>query len=257
MPVFVTPRRGPREDVDLTRRETSTQMGPDDAETTDASEAWPLPKRLRVRLQSSADRFGKENDLDQRLRLAERLQVRVGNAEHVVQSRKTPRVSPRGKAFSRFARRQHRFPSHHLSAHGDRAEALDAVPLTPREAESRAKRPSANARAESRRGFREEHLCFSRVSSMSRQITEIVFPDDSRISNVPRKKPRREKENSPPRATLTVKPRHARPFLLFLRRRTSSSARARKPGRRAIASRAPPRNDADVYTSKNRSWNRS
>ena len=55
-------------------------------ETPDPGEAWPLPKRLRVRLQTSAERFGKETALDERLRLAERLQVRARTAERASES---------------------------------------------------------------------------------------------------------------------------------------------------------------------------
>ena len=79
MPAFVIPRRGSRGRQCLVSVSSSDATHP--GEMTDPGEAWPLPKRLRVRLQTSAERFGKDTDLDERLRLAERLQVRSSTAE--------------------------------------------------------------------------------------------------------------------------------------------------------------------------------
>ena len=79
MPAFVIPRRGSRGRQCLVSVSASDATHP--GEMTDPGEAWPLPKRLRVRLQTSAERFGKDTDLDERLRLAERLQVRSSTAE--------------------------------------------------------------------------------------------------------------------------------------------------------------------------------
>ena len=78
MPAFVAPG-GVREDRARTQVGFDATLPADDR----PGEAWPLPKRLRVRLQTSAERFGRY-DLDERLRLAERLQVRSSTAERVL-----------------------------------------------------------------------------------------------------------------------------------------------------------------------------
>ena len=102
MPAFVTPRRGPESRgqslVNVSAQSDATHPG----ETPDQGEAWPLPKRLRVRLQTSAERFGKETALDERLRLAERLQVRARTAERA--SRVSRGFVSRQKGVSLFAR---------------------------------------------------------------------------------------------------------------------------------------------------------
>ncbi len=80
--VFVIPGRVPGPSLEkATRRPNecgaSDSLGGDD-ETRDRSfDTWPLPKRLSVRLQTSAERFVTQTDLEERLRLAERLQVRA------------------------------------------------------------------------------------------------------------------------------------------------------------------------------------
>lgn len=126
MPAFVTPRRGPesrgRSLVNVSAQSDATHPG----ETPDPGEAWPLPKRLRVRLQTSAERFGKETALDERLRLAERLQVRASTAERV--SRVSRGFVSRQKGVSLFAPGRQGGPGERdARAHHDRVPALEAT----------------------------------------------------------------------------------------------------------------------------------
>ena len=100
MPAFVTPRREP----ESTGRPSLVNVSADathPGETPDPGEAWPLPKRLRVRLQTSAERFGKETDLDERLALAERLQVRASVAVRASRVSRGFVFSPEKQAFRR------------------------------------------------------------------------------------------------------------------------------------------------------------
>ena len=138
MPAFVTPRREPEstERHSLVNLSDPTHAG----EKPDPGEAWPLPKRLRVRLQTSAERFGKETDLDERLALAERLQVRASVAVRAsrvsrgfVSRQKSRRFDVRARARGRARKtRRARAPRRRACrARGDseaeRAPALRAL----------------------------------------------------------------------------------------------------------------------------------
>jgi len=152
MPAFVTPRRGPESRgqslVNVSAQSDATHPG----ETPDPGEAWPLPKRLRVRLQTSAERFGKETALDERLRLAERLQVRAHRRTRVACLPRVCFSTERRFAFRARApgrargTRRARAPRPRASARGDfeaeRVPALRAPRLPSHARGVRARGPS-------------------------------------------------------------------------------------------------------------------
>ena len=130
-------------------------------EMTDPGEAWPLPKRLRVRLQTSAERFGKDTDLDERLRLAERLQVRRAppNARSVrceglfflPERRFTVRVRARGRPPETRSARAHHDCMAELEAIRRRNASLCFA---------RRGYPPTHAASEPQRTFRDTHASF-------------------------------------------------------------------------------------------------
>lgn len=125
MPAFVIPRRGSRGRQCLVNVSASDATHP--GEMTDPGEAWPLPKRLRVRLQTSAERFGKDTDLDERLRLAERLQVRSSTAERASRAFRGFVFSPQ-KGVSPFAWARGRLPeTRSARAHHERMAELETI----------------------------------------------------------------------------------------------------------------------------------
>jgi hypothetical protein len=156
MPAFVIPRRGSRGRQCLVNVSASDATHP--GEMTDPGEAWPLPKRLRVRLQTSAERFGKDTDLDERLRLAERLQVRSSTAERASRAFRGFVFSPQ-KGVSPFAWARGRLPeTRSARAHHERMAELETIRR--RNASLRFARrgyPPTRAASEPRRTFRDTH----------------------------------------------------------------------------------------------------
>ena len=139
-------------------------------ETPDPGEAWPLPKRLRVRLQTSAERFGKETALDERLRLAERLQVRAGTAERA--SRVSRGFVSRQKGVSLFARGRQGGPGERdARAHHDRVAAFEATRrLSACLRFARLGYPPTRAACEPRRTFRDVILFTLSTEPREREI---------------------------------------------------------------------------------------
>jgi len=157
MPAFVIPRRGSRGRQCLVSVSSSDATHP--GEMTDPGEAWPLPKRLRVRLQTSAERFGKDTDLDERLRLAERLQVRSSTAERASRAFRGFVFSPCERRFTVRVRARGRLPeTRSARAHHDCMAELEAIRR--RNASlcfARRGYPPTHAASEPRRTFRDTH----------------------------------------------------------------------------------------------------
>ena len=176
MPAFVTPRRGPESRgqslVNVSAQYDATHPG----ETPDPGEAWPLPKLLRVRLQTSAERFGKETALDERLRLAERLQVRAHRRTRVACLPRVCFSTERRFAFRARApgrareTRRARTPRPRASARGDfdaeRVPALRAPRLPSHARGVRARGPSET---KSRRLFQESPSNEKSTTTLNRE----------------------------------------------------------------------------------------
>lgn len=184
MPAFVTPRRGPESRgqslVNVSAQSDATHPG----ETPDPGEAWPLPKRLRVRLQTSAERFGKETALDERLRLAERLQVRAHRRTRVACLPRVCFSTERRFAFRARApgrareTRRARTPRPRASARGDfdaeRVPALRAPRLPSHARGVRARGPSET---KSRRLFQESPSNEKSTTTLNRERFRVSCDD--------------------------------------------------------------------------------